>query len=226
MTRTQNEVRYAAVGPDVLAAYGDDLPFNLDLTGQPDGWDDDDRAAVDRAAAEGAEAVWRVWAYPRGTRHHLVLAADGGITADDGVDVPVALAYSALLWTAGPVPEIRVAALYDQFDEETGPTFSPDHPRLDPRERAPVLAYLQAGAPLLTTTSVIPDVVDPAAGELAMHFRTDGTWIWAAAAALYLDRYGLAPDAGLLAHLRDRRGRVPDVGVVALHRALAALQAP
>src|SRR5262249_12672004 len=55
-------------------------------------------------------------------------------------------------------------------------------------------------------------------------FRTDGRWIWSDAAAYYLHRYGLAPDPGLLAYIREREYVMPTVDGAAQHRAGAALR--
>jgi hypothetical protein len=231
------DVRYAPVDPATLAEHGDQLPFNLDLTDRPTALDAEDLAAIEAATTRGAQAVWRTWSYPGGHRHYLTLDADGtvgpaGSLDADGamgpagsLDVATALGYSALLWTVQPTPPVRLATLYDRYDEQTGPAFGPDRPRLDAAARGPVLEYLRGGAPLLATTSTIPDVVDPAAPPLPASFRTDGTWIWAEAVTAYLERYGIAPDPQLLAHLRQL-GQPPAVGLVALHRTLAALQVP
>jgi hypothetical protein len=137
-----------------------------------------------------------------------------------------ALGCAALLWTGHRHAPIRVAQLFDPVNEVGGPGFSVDRPTIDDRERSGVLAYLDGGNPLLTTTALMDDVVnDRRRGVVPMTFRTDGEWVWSDATAYYLRHYGLAPDAQLLHSIRARRYIVPPVQPVALHRALAALQA-
>jgi hypothetical protein len=59
-----------------------------------------------------------------------------------------------------------------------------------------------------------------------MNFLTDGFWIWCDASTYYLERYGLAPDRGLVGHIRARGFVPPGVDGAALHRALARLDEP
>jgi len=136
-----------------------------------------------------------------------------------------ALGCSALLWTADPAPAVRIAEAFDRVDQAGGPGFATSRPTLDGRERDYVLAYLEAGSHLLTTTALMDDVVEESRhGVVPMSFRTDGQWIWTDAAAYYLRNYGLAPDPQLLDHIRARRFEMSPVDAVARHRALAALQ--
>jgi hypothetical protein len=112
-------------------------------------------------------------------------------------------------------PEFTLARVYDFADPVTGPGFAPDHPVItDPARRAALLGYLRGGRPALTTTATSADIVERSAGAVVpVSFRTDGQWIWTDAVAYYLDAYGLAPEAGLTAHIERQlsRGlRVPD----------------
>jgi hypothetical protein len=137
-----------------------------------------------------------------------------------------ALGCAALLWTGQRQAPIRVAKLFDPVDAVGGPGFSEARPTIENPERADVLAYLDAGRPLLTTTALMDDVVNSrGSGVVPMTFRTDGEWVWSDATAYYLRHYGFAPDAQLLHSIRARRYVVPAVQPVALHRALATLQA-
>jgi hypothetical protein len=137
-----------------------------------------------------------------------------------------ALGSSALLWSARPAPSVLIADVFDRVDQVGGPGFTAARPILDGRERDDVLAYLEAGSPLLMTTALMDDVVEETRhGVVPMSFRTDGLWIWTDAAAYYLRQYGLAPDAELLDHIRAHRFETPTVDPVTQHRALAALQA-
>jgi hypothetical protein len=99
--------------------------------------------------------------------------------------------------------EFEVAAVFDFAYPVTGPGFAPDHAVIhDPAERDRLLAYLRGGAPVLSTTARLDDIRDPAAGPVVpTSFRTDGRWIWTDTVEYYLRRYGLAPDARLVARI-------------------------
>jgi hypothetical protein len=134
--------------------------------------------------------------------------------------------YGALLWAREPDPGIRVAVVFDTVDED-GPGFVPDHPLVTAGEMGRLLAFLRDGEPLPVTAAHTNDVVDPRRrSEVPMNLRTDGHWIWSDAAAYYLERYRLAPDAQFLAHGRARAYRRRAVDGAAMYRAMAALQQP
>lgn len=79
----------------------------------------------------------------------------------------------------------------------------------------------------MVTTGTGEDVVDPARGAVVpMGLRTDGTWIWADAAAYYLREHHLAPDARLLAHIRRSGGLPPALGAASLLRVTDAMTDP
>ncbi|MGI8306443.1 hypothetical protein [Saccharopolyspora hattusasensis] len=139
-----------------------------------------------------------------------------------------ARAYGALLWAATEAPEITVARVFDAVDPISGPSFAPDHPRMDNEaERGQILDYLRAGTALMITTATLEDVVDPARGAVVpMSFRTDGTWIWPDTIAYYLEHHQLAPDPDLLAHIRDAGLLPPELDTVAIHRAMDVLRRP
>jgi hypothetical protein len=105
--------------------------------------------------------------------------------------------------------EFEVAAVFDFAHPVTGPGFAPDHAVIeDPAERDRLLAYLRGGAPVLSTTARLDDVRDPAAGPVVpTSFRTDGRWIWTDTVEYYLRRYGLAPDARLVARIDAQLAR-------------------
>ncbi|WP_215910175.1 hypothetical protein [Streptacidiphilus fuscans] len=106
------------------------------------------------------------------------------------------------------VRAFRLAAVFDVVDPITGPAFTDDHPVIeDERELSWLLDYLDAGVPILTTPTLMDDVVEPARGAVVpLNFRTDGEWIWTDTVNYYLEEYGLAPEPELLAHLRGRAG--------------------
>ncbi|XVU28944.1 hypothetical protein ACQPZJ_18360 [Actinoplanes sp. CA-054009] len=132
---------------------------------------------------------------------------------------------SALLWAEQPPAPVTVARVFDSYDPVLGGQFEVDHPVLaDGDEPARVLAWLEAGTALMSTTAREADAFDPEAGPVVpVSFRTDGHWIWTDAVAYYLRTYALSPDAELLAWMRDNDFRAPEAGSVAVHRALATL---
>jgi hypothetical protein len=144
----------------------------------------------------------------------------------------------ALLWAREPAVEVSVARTFDEVDPVDGPSFDPDRPRIDDLGlRDDLLGYLDAGVPILDTSSLMSDVVDPARGEVVpMTFRTDGRWVWTDATSYYLDEHGLAPDPDLMRHVAEARGPALDESLpldgslpldeVALHRVLTHLLSP
>lgn len=129
-----------------------------------------------------------------------------------------------LVWTRLDVEKPRIAKVYDFADENGQPGFHEDHPLVDADEREELVEYLSAGEPLLMTTALIDDIVDPSRTEVVpLTFRTDGHWIWVDAVAYYLEQHGLAPEPDLLEHLRARAGQRPAPNGVQLARALEAL---
>jgi hypothetical protein len=52
-----------------------------------------------------------------------------------GVELPtyqrLARAYAGLIWASTPSPDIKVAAVFDEVDAQTGPRFCADHQRLE-----------------------------------------------------------------------------------------------
>ncbi|MFG2845879.1 hypothetical protein ACGF12_22315 [Kitasatospora sp. NPDC048296] len=127
--------------------------------------------------------------------------------------------------------EFTLAAVFDLVDPLTGPGFDEDHPVLDDgAERDAVVEYLASATPVLMTPSLMDDVLDAERpGTVPMNYRCDGRWIWTDTVTHYLDHYGLAPEAGLLGHVRERlaagEGPAPLAPEV-LERAVELLLAP
>lgn len=141
-----------------------------------------------------------------------------------------AVARSALLWAREPTAPIRIARVFDGVDPVTGPMFEPDHPRIeDPAEIDQLVSYLESALPVLTTSSMMADILDPEHPEtVPLTFRTDGEWIWTDTVSYYLRNHSLAPEAELLTHLRAAASgsTVPIVTEVGLHRVMSFLQRP
>jgi hypothetical protein len=136
-----------------------------------------------------------------------------------------ARSYGELLWAAAPDPGVHLAEIFDEIDVDAGPLFRPDHLLLDDGEADKVVQYLYGGEPLLVTSGLMDDVMDSTQVYcVPMSFRTDGAWVWNEAAAYYAEQYQLAPDSGLLDHLRSNDYAAPAVDGVGVHRALQILQ--
>jgi hypothetical protein len=121
-----------------------------------------------------------------------------------------------------------VARVYDGVDPENGPWFAPDHEVIEDEDaRRRILAYLRTAPTVLATTETMLDVIDPEQGDVVpLTCRTDGRWVWTDMIAYYLERYQLAPESGLQAHIRAAPSERPVISAVSRHRALAALQRP
>jgi hypothetical protein len=136
-----------------------------------------------------------------------------------------ARSYGELLWAAAPDPGVRLAEIFDEIDADAGPYFRPDHALLEEGEADKVVQYLYGGEPLLVTAGLMDDVMDSTQVYcVPMSFRTDGQWVWNEACAYYAEQYRLAPDPGLLDHLRSNDYAAPAVDGVGVHRALEILQ--
>ena len=106
----------------------------------------------------------------------------------------VARANGELLWSRTPDRGVRVAVVFDEVDTELGPLFRADHPRVDGAELPNLATYLRAGHPLLVTTALLDDVVQPRLGTaVPTSFRTDGTWVWCDATTYYLEVHRSCP---------------------------------
>jgi hypothetical protein len=141
----------------------------------------------------------------------------------------LARAAGVVVWAAAPEPHLSIARVFDSFDPLNGPAFDPDHALLpfDAEEHQLVLDYLTNGLPLLITTALERDILAPdQEPAVPMTFRTDGRWIWTDAVPYYLLTHEMAPDADLLAHIRENEYRMPFVDGVAQERAMAVLTSP
>ncbi|WP_067494854.1 hypothetical protein [Actinoplanes sp. TFC3] len=218
--------------------FGGHVPPLLDLVGRELSNEVD--AAVVQAVSQrpGAVALWRAWRLTPGqepARTYVLETADPLIMSGLG-DIPIevyaqgtepqqptrsARNAGALLWMTAEAPALHVARVFDVVDA-TGARFDPGHEQLSD-DLEEVACYLEAGAPVLATGARLTDVVEPARGEVVpMSYRTDGHWLWTESVAYYLRAYRLAPEPGLLAHIRAASG-LPAPDPAAEHRALALL---
>ncbi|MBT2232003.1 hypothetical protein [Nonomuraea sp. NEAU-A123] len=108
---------------------------------------------------------------------------------------------------------IAVARVFDGVRDGV-PYFEPGHPLVEnPRERERLAGYLEAGTPILATTGLDVDRVEPERGEVVpLSFRTDGTYVWTDTVAYYLRAHHLRPDPELCAHIAAGGYVCPEVG--------------
>ncbi|ASO18471.1 hypothetical protein FHR81_002879 [Actinoalloteichus hoggarensis] len=108
------------------------------------------------------------------------------------------------------LPTVTKARLFDGMGPDRKPVVT--RPPVPAEEVPAVLEYLRT-APVIQVVEtggfrdllaadrkVIPRTVA----------RTDGAWVWLSSVPYYLEKYGVAPDPGLLAHIRANRFRVPN----------------
>jgi hypothetical protein len=121
-------------------------------------------------------------------------------------------------------PRPRIARVFDTTVDSSLP-FDPRRPQVtDPAEHTRLLAFLGAGALILSTVEREADRLDPGRGYVVpIGFRTDGEWVWSQAIAYYLDAHGVAPEKSFYHHIRTCRytSAVPDEAAV--ERALLEL---
>jgi hypothetical protein len=87
--------------------------------------------------------------------------------------------------------------------------FDPARATID--DAAQVLTYLDAGVVVRAATGCFVDAIRPERTFRHAGLATDGVLIWPVATTYYLGRYGLAPSAALLAHVRAADYRIPVV---------------
>ncbi|WP_370942277.1 hypothetical protein AB5J62_24510 [Amycolatopsis sp. cg5] len=137
-----------------------------------------------------------------------------------------ALESGVLLWAPEPEVLARVARTYDHVDRLGVAGFRHGHPVIEGQEKDAVLAYLRTAPVLLESSAAIGDVVEPERGRVvSVRMRTDGEWVWPDAVGYYLDRYGLAPEPALLAHIEAVGVPPAELDAVTIHRVLAQLRA-
>jgi hypothetical protein len=94
----------------------------------------------------------------------------------------------------------------------------------DADERERITGYLRAGKPILMTTALQPDRLDPARGKaVGSSYRTDGSWVWSDALTYYVRVHDLAPEDEFYRHIRANGYACPAPDDASQDRALAVL---
>ncbi len=126
-------------------------------------------------------------------------------------------------------PELSVAKANDATLPLPGypngyPTFS-GRPTLADEERDGLTAYLENAPVVLTQEGGDPDLFDrTGATRIPREYRTDGSWVWSASVAYYLRAHNVAPERGLVEHIRAQDFQVPDVDQGTRDAAVAAIR--
>jgi hypothetical protein len=104
----------------------------------------------------------------------------------------------------------RVARVFDGQGVSGRPMVN--RPPVSERDRADLLAYLNAAPVVSQTRALEIDHLDPDGRVLVpVAFHTDGAWIWPAAVNYYLHTYGVSPEPDLVDHIRRAGFQVPMV---------------
>ncbi|MEU3272208.1 TNT domain-containing protein [Saccharomonospora sp. NPDC006951] len=91
-----------------------------------------------------------------------------------------------------------------------------------PQEEIPrILNYLYRAPVVAGRPGMLPDIFVQGPANVPDAVHTDGTWIWPAAVPHYLRKYGVPPEADLLAHIRACEYRPAYVGSLARRTAEA-----
>jgi hypothetical protein len=134
----------------------------------------------------------------------------------------LARSYGALMWTREPCPPLRIATILNRGPAvDGGPAVVMDRPVLGAWESERIQCYLAQCVPVLVTADRMDDLISTTQGNIVpMSLVTDGHFVWCEATRYYLERYRLAPDVALLAHIRARDYTVPIIDGAAVHRAM------
>jgi hypothetical protein len=243
----------AGIGSATGTSAADGAPTNVVTSAEPE---DDTEAQILAAVAvdPSVRAMWRVWRFPSGgapwppPRRIWVVEASAEANLPKttgriqtalerygefvpqvevypiGAEPPsyqqLARACGALIWSRDPDPGIKVAATVTAANRLL-------RPRLSDEERFHVDAYLRSGVVVRMIATRADDLVtSDRSGAVPMSLITDGSWIWSEATTYYLEVYGIAPDRGLLAHIRARRYAPSMIDGASLHRIMVFAHDP
>ncbi|MCF6427437.1 MULTISPECIES: glycohydrolase toxin TNT-related protein [Amycolatopsis] len=109
-----------------------------------------------------------------------------------------------------PGPRFRIARIFDGHEPNGRPVLN--RPELDADEQQRVLEYLN-NAPVVRAERGfdLDRLAQQPAATVPVAFHTDGVWIWPAAVNYYLQEYGVAPEAELVAHIAAAGHTLPEV---------------
>lgn len=115
--------------------------------------------------------------------------------------------------------ELRLSPPFDGRDGEGRPEVH--RPALDPQIRDRVLDYLAYAPVVLSARSYDVDDFNVEDRDVPMNFHTDGVFVWPGAVPHYLRKYGVPPEADLVAHIVAKKF---EVGVVSEEDRQAAVR--
>lgn len=108
---------------------------------------------------------------------------------------------------------MKLSRLFDGIDENGEPMTTSRRIITDPETKEQILTFLRGGTPIRAANGKSKDQIDPSKGKVVPRvFKTDGKWIWTAAARYYLEEYGIAPEDDFLSHMEscDYQAATPD----------------
>ncbi|WP_157610425.1 hypothetical protein [Spirillospora albida] len=98
-------------------------------------------------------------------------------------------------------------------------------PGLEPGEREAVLRYLRDAPIVLDNDRLVPDELDRTRPRVVPHtYHTDGTWVWQGGVPYQLEQRDIAPEDGLLQHIRSRGYQLPPADPAIVERGKHALR--
>ncbi|MFD6107645.1 hypothetical protein ACFWFQ_33845, partial [Nocardia salmonicida] len=86
---------------------------------------------------------------------------------------------------------MKISRLFDGIDENGVPITTARQIITDLERKEQILTFLRGGSAIRAANGKSNDQIDPSKGKVVPRvFKTDGKWIWTAAARYYLEEYG------------------------------------
>ncbi len=165
--------------------------------------------------------------YEQGVPAIEALARCRAVSAEGAGAVP----QDAQEQTAASLHELgRLASRYEQslpiaFNPAPDDVAVVQRPPVPEHERDALIAYLEQAPVVWDGGAPLADGYDrgrPA--RVPNTFHTDGTWVWLGGVPYHLRVHGVAPDPGLVQHVRSQGFRLPEVGPAAHEAAIRTLE--
>lgn len=93
-----------------------------------------------------------------------------------------------------------------------GPSLRGQIQQAGPIEEGLIVRYLENGAVLAATGSLVDDMLDPRNRGIArLEIVTDGRWVWPRDLAYYVQNYHVRLPSGFVEHMRQNGWQPPDL---------------
>ncbi|MEV0342796.1 hypothetical protein AB0H49_27595 [Nocardia sp. NPDC050713] len=97
---------------------------------------------------------------------------------------------------------MKIARLFDDIDPSGTPIIESRRKITDSATKERILGFLRGGAVILAANGKSVDMIDATNGKVVPRvYKTDGAWIWTAAARYYLEKYDIAPEDEFLLYI-------------------------